>query len=184
MRKSYPTTKSQPMRGKCILVENKKRFKINHPDLLALFLELHCNPGDDMTIWFESKRPKRTEMQNNYMHLYFSLIGRSSGHTMKQIKDWANQEFLSKGITEVFGIDVREVKSTSDLTRGELCEYLMRIEESTEIPTPNSEPFLKPLTQKEYDELTLEQKRAYGIMKSKIFIDVKGRDKSKLLENE
>jgi len=173
MSKIDPTKKSQPMRGKCVLdpETKKKRFKIRHPRLLDIFLELHCKVGDEMTIWFESKRPKRTLQQNNYMHLYFYLIGRSSGHTMIEIKNWAKKKFLSGGITEVFGEDVREVQETSNLTIGETCEFILRIEEATGIPAPSTEPFLKALTHKEYEKLSENQRRAYESMKSKIVIN-------------
>lgn len=161
------------MLGKCVFdnEKNKKVYKLNHPELLTQFLNLYSAVGDTITIKFTSKRPKRSEQQRNYYWLYLNLISSTSGHTAEELHTWAKGKFLSTGITEVFGEKTRKVRSSTVLNIGEFCEYLMRIETETEIPLPETEPFLKALTHNEYDKLKSEQKAAYDKMKSKIVIE-------------
>lgn len=109
--------------------------------------------GDLITMKMTSRKPKRTEAQNRYMHLYFSLIGESSGHTTEEIKNWAKGKFLSKGITEIFKEKVRKTKETSRLTIPEMVEFLARVETHTGIPPPDPEPFKLPLTYGEFQKL-------------------------------
>lgn len=132
------------------------------------FLKTECKIGDDITMELTAKRPKRTDAQNNYYHLYLSLIALSSGHTIKQLKTWVKGKFLTEGITEVFGDKVRIVESSSDLNIGEFLELLERIEQVTTIPLPVTDPFTKPLTHNEYNNLKESQKRIYSKLTAKI----------------
>lgn len=166
-----PSYKSTEMLGKCVMEDEKKKFKIDHPELLSQFLNLHSRVGDTISIKFTSKRPKRSVLQNNYYWLYLDLISGSSGHTAEELHGWAKGKFLTTGISEVFGEKTRKVDSTTSLTIGEFCEYIMRIEKETNIPSPETEPFLKALSHSEYDKLKAEQKVAYDKMKSKIVIN-------------
>lgn len=159
------------MLGKCVFVDGKRKFKLNHPELLTQFLNLHSRVGDTLSIKFTSKRPKRSIQQNNYYWLYLDLISGTSGHTSMELHVWAKGKFLSTGITEVFGEKTRKVNSSTSLTIGEFCHYIIRIEEETKIPAPNTEPFIKALTHNEYHKLKAEQKSAYDKMKSKIVIE-------------
>lgn len=86
----------------------------------------------------------------------------SSGHTMEEIKTWAKGKLLTKGIKEIFGDKVRMVRGTSDLRIGECLEFLAALEAETEVPLPKTEPFLHPLSQKEYDALKENQKQIYS----------------------
>jgi len=168
--KYNPTYKSQTMLGKCRMRKKKKTFVIDHSELLQQFLDLHAKVGDVISITFNSKRPKRSTSQNNYYWLYLSLIARSCGHTSDELHSWAKGKFLTSGISEVFGEKTRKVKSTTALTIGEFCEFIMRIETATGVPSPKTEPFLKALTHEEYAELKAEQQSAYDAMESKIII--------------
>lgn len=170
MKKSYPTYKSQTFTGKIVRKENENFLIYNYPKIVRQYLNLSCRPGDNVTITLTNKAPKRTLQQNNYYWLYLGLIALSSGHDTKMLHDRFRGEFLSKGITEVFGAKTRKVKSTTDLNRPEFCEYLERIEVLTEIPLPDCEPFLKPLTYAEYDKLSEAQRSSYEKMKAKIFM--------------
>ena len=167
-KKTHPTYKSQPFAGKVASVEEKNKIVLNAPLLYDHFVSNTCKPGDFITLYITNKRPKRSEVQNNYYWLYLSLISLSSGHTTDELHSWAKGKFLSKGIKEVYGDKVRKVKSTTELTIGEFCEYVCKIEETTEIPAPDTGPFLKALTQKEYEDLQNEQKSAYLKMEAKI----------------
>ena len=164
MSKYNPTYQSQQFLGKVVLdpTTNKKRVQMLAPINYQAFLEIHTKVGDEVTMNISSKRPKRSLAQNNYFHLYLSLIGLSSGHTVEELKAWVKGKFLSKGITEVFGSKTRVVKDTSALNILEFIELLERIEDTTGIPLPNTEPFLKPLTYVQYDKLKGRQREIYS----------------------
>lgn len=156
------------MAGKVVLGEHgKKVVQWNSSKLYQYFLQEKCRLGDDISAQFTNKRPKRSVNQNNYLHLYLSLIKESCGQPMNALKAWVKGRFLSQGISEVFGDKVRIVKSTSELSISEFAELLNRIEEVTEIPLPDPEPFNLPMTLDEYGKLKYEQKQTYRKMVAK-----------------
>lgn len=169
-KKVYATYKSQQFAGKVVEVDGERKVTLNAPALYKHFLKTVCKVGDEVSFYVTNKRPKRSQQQNDYYFLYLSLIALSSGHTVEDLHIWAKGKFLSKGIKEVFGDKTRIVNSTTDLTIGEFCEYLCRIEEATGVPCPKTDPFLKALTNEEYAELKAEQKEAYKRMEAKIVV--------------
>jgi len=116
----------------------KKEIRPDHPAYVQYEVDKFA-VGDEIWTKCTNKKRKRTDAQNDYMHLYFSLIALSSGHTMREIKNWAKGKHLSKGITEVFGDRVRDVKETRDLKVMEMMEFLERVEEDTGVPLPTME---------------------------------------------
>lgn len=149
---------------------DKKRIKINSAPLYQHFLNTVCKLGDKISLNITNQRPKRSLLQNNYLFLYLTLISSSCGHSVKELDTWARGKFLSKGITEVFGDKVRIVKSHKELNVSEFIEFLARIEEATEIPLPDTEPFLKSPTNEEYAEMKGKQKSIYEKLVAKIKI--------------
>jgi len=139
----------------------------NAPRLIQWFLQEKAKLGDNISAKFTVKRPKRSEEQNNFFHLYLSLISISSGHTIRELKGWYKGKFLSQGISEVFGDKVRVVKSSAELNISEFCELVNLIEEFTGIPTPDPKMFNVPLTHDEYGKLKVKQKEDYQTMKIK-----------------
>lgn len=148
----------------------KRSIKLNAPLVYQNFLNTTCKIGDAVTMNVTDKKPKRSAAQNNYFFLYLSLISLSSGHSVKELECWIKGRFLSKGITEVFGDKTRIVKSHKELNVLEFIELLERIEETTGIPLPKTEPFLKPLSHEEYNKLRQKQREIYSrlVMNPKI----------------
>lgn len=133
----------------------------------------HYQVGDKVLVKCTNKKQKRTDAQNRYMHLYFTLIASSSGHTPNQIKLWAKGMHLSQGITEVFGHKVRDVKDTHSLKMLEMAEFLERVEADTGIPLPDAEPFNLAFTQEDWEALKAAERIKYKAFKPKL----KGIDK-------
>ena len=172
MSKHNPSYTSQVFLGKVGLLDaTTKKVVLNAPKLYQHFLNENTKVNDEIAMYITSKRPKRSLLQNNYYALYLSLISLSSGYTPKELRSWAKQKFLSKGIKDIYGQKTPIVDSSADLRIGEFCEFLCQIEDATEIPCPKTDPFLKALTQSEYDELKQSQKLAYLRMKAKIIIN-------------
>lgn len=169
-RKYEPSHKKVNLAGKLITVEGKLKPKINSPQLMDFFLGAYGHEGDLFSIELSLKRPKRSESQNAYLHIYLHLISLSSAHTPQELKDWIQQDdrILGQGITEMFETKVRKVLHTSDLNISEFVEMMHRIQEVTEIPLPDPEPFGLPMTIDEYNKLVIDEKINYSKMQSRI----------------
>lgn len=169
-KKSLPTHHKVNLAGKVITdPEHEGELKIGllSPQMYRHFIKTYCKLGDDISMVIENKKPKRTESQNNFYHVYLDLISLSSGHTIKELKQWVKGKILSKGITEVFGEKVRITDSSAELNINEFCEMMNRIEELTGVPIPDPTPFNVPLTWDEHKKLKVIQKETYSKIKSK-----------------
>lgn len=162
---SYPTIH---LAGKPVNLGDRMGIAWNAPKLLQWFLKEKCNGATDISVTLIAKKPKRTDEQNSFFHVYLDLISISSGHTMDELKAWYKGKFLSKGIAEVFGDKTRIVKSSADLNISEFAELMNQIEEVTSIPIPDPSPFNIALTRDEYGKLKAKQNETYLKMKAKI----------------
>lgn len=169
-KKTYPSHESVGLAGKIVLEDGKLRPKLNSPVLLNHFLQTYCKIGDDFSMLITNKKPKRSIAQNSFYHLYLSLISISSGNTVEELKAWVKDTILLKGISEVFGDSVRITDSSANLSISEFTEMMNRIEDKTEIPIPDPEPFNIPLTLLESGKLKEIQKQKYKSLKSNIHV--------------
>ena len=164
--KSIPTYESQHF--SCVVVADpetgKNRIRVNDEMGYRYFLNQKCKKGDIVSVYYTNKKPKRTDLQNRYFHEYLSLISLSCGHSVDELKTWAKGEFLSKGITEVFGRKVRKVRSTTELNISEMAELIEKIEEITGIPAPPTELFKLPHSHEEHEKLKKDQTTLYKNM--------------------
>jgi hypothetical protein len=86
-------------------------------------------------------KSKRSEQQNRYYWLYLGMVSEATGHTTQELHDWARSKFLTEGIVQIFGDQVRQRASTTSLSVGDFIHYLMQIEQATGIPLPNTEDY-------------------------------------------
>lgn len=166
--KYSPSHKKVALAGKVVERVDGLHISLNSPPLYAHFLKTYTKPGDYVSMELIARKPKRSESQNSFYHVYLSLVSLSSGHTLDELKLWVVQEILSKGVTEVFGDTVNITESSADLNTSEFCEMMNQIEEKTGIPIPDPGPFNMPLTFDEFGHLKLIQKETYEVMDSKI----------------
>ncbi len=163
--KRFSLYESQIFGGKIVLnPENgKPRMQVNSQGLWQNFLNVTCKIGDEISFYITNKKPRRSERQNRYYHLYLGLIGISSGYTIKQLKNWVKEYCLLESVDVIYGVKVKVVKSSADLTIPEFCQMLEWVEKETGIPLPDTEPFLKPLTHDEYAKLKGRQREIYSM---------------------
>lgn len=166
VKKSIPSFKSETFLVTIVKEGEQLRIVVKADRYMRFWLKNNAKTGDEGSMRLELRRPKRTALQNAFYWLYLDLVSLSSGHTVKELHNWAKGAFLTTGITEVFGHKVRSVKSTTDLNRSEFVEYLSRIEEATGVPIPDTKPFLG-LTWDEYRKKKQIQRRNYQQIKSK-----------------
>lgn len=169
-RKYNPSHKKINLAGKIVTVAGGLKTRLNAPQLLQWFLKSHAKAGDDFSIELSLKRPKRSQNQNAYLHVYLDLVSLSSSHSPEELKDWLQQDdrILGQGITEVYGTKVRKVLHTSDLNISEFVEMMNRLEEVTEIPLPDPAPFLLPMSLDEYNKLVIDEKIKHKNMQSRV----------------
>ena len=84
-------------------------------------------------------KEKRSDKQHRYYWVYLGIISRESGHTPEELHLLFKGLFLTKDIKEIMGKQVRITKSTTELSKGEFCEYLVQIsgECGVELPATN-----------------------------------------------
>ena len=107
--------------------------------------------GDKVSIYLTNKRPKRTEQQNRYYWgVYLPLIAEKTGEgDLDSLHTLFKGKFLTQGIKKVLGHATRITKSTTELSTSEFCEYIMNIENLTQVEAPPTENYsLEPLNRK------------------------------------
>lgn len=97
--------------------------------------------GKEVGIEVIEKKPKRTEQQNRYYWMYLSLIESETGNKKKALHALFSKRFLTEEITELYGDKVRVTKSTTELSVGEFCEYLIDISTITQVELPDTEEY-------------------------------------------
>lgn len=105
-------------------------------------------PGEKVSIYISSKKPKRTVNQNNYYWgVYLPLIASETGESdVDRLHVYFKGKFLTTAIVEVLGEKVRMTKSTAELSVGEFNEYIVNISVLTGIEPPPTENYaLAPL---------------------------------------
>jgi len=176
-RKYNPSHKKINLAGRVVAFEEegitRLKIKINATQLYSHFLKMYAKPGDWASMEITLKKPKRSESQNSFYHVYLSLIEISSGHTIEELKAWVNEDILGKGISEVFGHTTRIVGHTSDLNMSEFCEMMNTVMDRTGVPIPDPAPFNLPLSYDEYGKLKEAQVETYKKVVAKKFIKKK-----------
>ncbi len=107
-----------------------------HRDLFKRFI----SQWNDKEIMLEvsEKKNTRSQQQHKYLWLYYGVIARETGYTPDEVHEWAKGVCLPTEIKELFGSKVRIKKSTTELTKGQMVEYIMNIEEKTGILAPDT----------------------------------------------
>lgn len=142
-KKTVPTHRREYFAGVVTLDEEGKR-KVR---LLAPKYYSHAvnkmKEGDKVTMILEQKKWKRSVSQNNYYWgVYLPQIAKETGEgDLDRLHTLFKGKFLTKGIFKVLGETVRETKSTADLTVGEFNEYILNIQDLTQVEAPPTENY-------------------------------------------
>lgn len=124
-----------------------KRYFLNKMSQLPL--------GQKVWVTIDARKQKRSEQQNNLYWLYLSDIAEEHGgdayglhqnfkedfgvYEVKRCPRWVEDEEGGWVKTEV---DVKVPKSTSKYTKDEFAMYLLKIEEATGVPIPDTNKYL------------------------------------------
>lgn len=94
--------------------------------------------GEEIYLSVEQIKSKRSNEQNAYLWLFYTIIAEETGHTKEEIHEWARSKFLTEEIVKVFGELTRRRRSTTSLSKGEFIEYLANISLETGIELPDT----------------------------------------------
>lgn len=94
--------------------------------------------GEEVTLVIHNKKPKRSIAQNSYYWgVYLPLIAKETGErNLDRLHELFKGLFLTEGVVKVLGKKVRMKKSTTELSRVEFQEYIMAIENETQVEAP------------------------------------------------
>lgn len=75
-----------------------------------------------------SDKTRRTDRQNNLLHLYFGIIGKELGYSKDEVKEILKFKFLKREkVLEQTGEVVTYIGETSKLTKEEFSEFIEHI---------------------------------------------------------
>lgn len=83
--------------------------------------------GKDVVVTVEKKNNKRSLPQNKYMWLCLEYISESTGHAPDDLHRLFKGMFLPRKEVMLNGKKYSLAGSTTDLTKGQFVEYMMRI---------------------------------------------------------
>ena len=76
--------------------------------------------------WIRPKR--RSNPQNDQMHVLFREIAGKTGHTVGEIKEYAKLNFLGTKEVNINGVQTEIARPTSDLSKLEASDFIARLE--------------------------------------------------------
>lgn len=143
-RKTVPTHKRESFAAS--IIEEKttglKKLRMEAPKYWQHAIN-KLKAGDKVTIVLEQRKWKRSIAQNNYYWgVYLPLIAKETGEgDLDNLHNLFKGKFLTTGIHEVLGQRVRLTKSTTDLSVGDFCEYILNIQNLTQVEAPPTENY-------------------------------------------
>ena len=143
-KKVFPTYKRDTFGAKIILDTQSggKRLQLTSPMWYQTILSRY-QEGTNVTLQLLFKSPRRTEQQNRYYWgVYLPLIAKETGENdLPALHELFKSEFLTTEVRRVLGKDVRLSKSTTELSVGEFCEYILSIDNRTGVLAPPTENY-------------------------------------------
>lgn len=138
---SVPTFESQTFLAVIEGDMGAHRLKVLASPYYKTFLNTKFKSGDKVTLSITNKKPKRTNAQNAYYWHYLGEISKETGNDPETLHELFKKKFISTRIVDVMGEQVEMVGSTTTLKRLEFGEYIDKIAEFTEIPSPPIENY-------------------------------------------
>lgn len=114
-----------------------RKMRLLAPDYYSTELK-KFKVGEEVTCFISSRRPKRSDAQNRYYWgVYLPAIAKETGeNNLESLHTLFKGLFLTTGIVDVLGKKVRLTKSTTDLSKNDFTEYIMKIEAETGVQAP------------------------------------------------
>ena len=110
--------------GKVQLVEGRKRLVLNAP--IQFQIEIKKYPeGKELALRLDDRKAKRSNAQNSYLWgVVYQLISETTGYTVNEVHEWGKRKFLPKKDIIIGSVLVQSTKSTTELNKNEMTEYI------------------------------------------------------------
>ena len=111
--------------------------------------------GHKVWVTIDDKAPRRSDAQNRFYWLYLTAIENETGNSKEDLHEHFAQRYLSlpESILTIGTTEQRIVKrrSTTDLSKSEFSEYMMKIERDSGVAIPDAEEFIYGAKQEQID---------------------------------
>ena len=126
-------------KGEIVEEDGKNRLKIttetSYKRIIASFKK-----GDKVMCTVERLKPYRSRQQNSYYWLYLGVIANETGNLETSLHEHFKRVLLPPMyITGYGGAEIKIPASTTDLSKSEFAEYIMKIQALTDIAPPDIE---------------------------------------------
>ena len=113
------------------------RLAIETPDKWKKYLS--GLEGKKMILNIDKYKTRRSLPQNSYYHLYLSVIESETGNTHNELHEYFKRIFLQPTEHTILGKRVKLPRSTTELSKIEMSDYLEKICALVQIPLPDPE---------------------------------------------
>lgn len=129
-------------------VKNGK-LVLDRRDLFDKYTQFQFD-GKKVVLTLEVRKSKRSGQQNAYMwSCVYRYISETTGYTENEVHEWARKTFLPPKIYSLGGKEVEVSKSTTELSVGEMADYITSLIQFAQdnldchIPSPEESGFIK-----------------------------------------
>jgi hypothetical protein len=78
-----------------------------------------------VSVTIENLRSHRSLQQNRYLWgVVYPIIAEATGYTVNELHEWARAQYLKPRVIEVAGMTRNVTRSTTELSKGEMVEYV------------------------------------------------------------
>jgi hypothetical protein len=105
-----------------------------------------CVDNEGKTLRIEKPKSVRSMQQNSFYWVYLELISRETGNDPNDLHEYFKTKMLPRKIVEIHGkhghYEFEKIKSTTELSKLEMGEYMDKICAVTEVPIPDPKEYL------------------------------------------
>lgn len=117
-------------------VDEDGKMILDRQDLLDRYLKWHLK-GKRGVMILDQKKNHRSDNQNKLYWAYLGLIEEETGDFASDLHEYFKRALLPPTFIKVLGKTVKIPRSTTDLTKGEMVEYLLKINALTGVAVPD-----------------------------------------------
>lgn len=113
--------------------------KTHFAEQSEILFRQHLREHEGAVYEIRLRETKRSLSQNAFYWVYLEICAAETGHTADELHEYFRRTLLPPKFIHVMGKEIRIPKSTTELSKTEMGEYLERINAETQIPLPNPE---------------------------------------------
>ena len=124
-------------RGKIVEIAGHRKLEITTRTLYERILKTLKLGNVVLTI--KPEHAQRSIQQNRFYWLYLGVISEETGDDRNSLHEFFKRKFLPPEYITHFGETIKIPNITTNLSKSEMVEYMMRIEALTGVPVPDPE---------------------------------------------